>query len=111
MICLTKTVGILLVISSCVIAAYARHIYGTVVEANTPVANMKVEIVTPSNAYSTTTAGDGSYRLFVPENGKCTFKAHYKGQTPAVEIYSYDDPVGYKFEIVVANGTYQLVKR
>lgn len=108
-----RTVGILLPILHSFIPASAGHVYGTIVAAQKPVAGVGLVVVCPPKraTHEATTEGDGSYRLFVREKGKCTLTAHYNGQSAAADIYSYDDPVGYNFALLLENGAYKLVRR
>jgi hypothetical protein len=74
------------------------------------VAGVRIEIAPQGkNAYVATTGPDGSYRIFVKENGRCEFRATYsgKGVTPAT-VFSYATAVKYDFDIVMDKGRYLL---
>jgi hypothetical protein len=57
------------------------------------------------------TDGDGVYRLFVKTSGACTIVVEPGGRNAAAEVYSYDRPTGYNFELVDRNGRWELVRR
>ena len=72
---------------------------------------IKIEIVTPKKTYSTETDAYGSYRLFVPEKGKCTLKVSYKTQVVSLDAYSYDKSTRYDLNLVNKDGTYFLKRK
>ena len=53
---------------------YAGQIYGTIVSGGQPVKGASIEIQCGKDAAVTgSTAGDGAYRINVPQEGQCTF--------------------------------------
>jgi hypothetical protein len=91
---------------------FAGEIYGTLREGGKAVTKgIKVEIVTPKKTYSTLTDTYGSYRLYVPEKGKCTFKVYYKSQTPFFDLYSYDKSTRYDMSLETKDGKYLLKRK
>lgn len=75
---------------------WAGEIYGNIQEGRRPVGSgTRVEIFCGQRLYSTTTDQYGSYRLFIPEKGKCVFVVHYGQSSPSIEIYSYDGSTRY----------------
>ncbi len=90
----------------------AGEIYGTVREGGKAVAKgIKIEVVTPVKAYTAQTDAYGSYRLYVVEKGKCTFKVYYKNQEPTFVIYSYDKSTRYDMSLESKNGKYSLRRK
>src|SRR5258708_35327636 len=80
--------------------ALAGEIYGTIkAEAKGVSKGTKLEIVSSKKTYTAETDTYGSYRVYVPEKGKCTFKVHYNKQVPVLEIFSYDKSTRYDLSI------------
>ncbi len=52
----------------------------------------------------------GGYNLYVGNKGKCIFKVNYSNG-PTHEVYSYDNPARYDFDLVNVNGQYELRRR
>src|SRR5258705_7929416 len=88
------------------ISVYAAQIYGSLKEEGRAVpAKVKFEMTCKDQTYPGETDGYGAYSVYA-DKGKCTFKVYYKGQTPTFELYSYDNPVRYDFDLVLENGQY-----
>ena len=105
----TATLFILLVLTT---TALGSQVYGTLKEGASAVAGARVEVLCGTNTYAATTDPYGVYKINVPLKGKCTFRLHYNGQIATYDIYSYDDPVRYDFEVIrQGNGTYQLKRK
>jgi Carboxypeptidase regulatory-like domain len=84
----------------------AGQIYGTVRDANGKgMAGVQIVIVSPAKTtYEGKTGPDGSYQIFVKENGRCEFQARLEGKAPATaSVFSYADPSKYEFELVGGN--------
>jgi hypothetical protein len=80
----------------------AGQVYGTVRDAaGKGVAGVAITIVSPAKAsYDGKTAADGSYMIFVKENGKCEFRVDAGGKAPATaSVFSYAEPAKYDFEL------------
>ena len=92
--------------------AFAAQVYGTLKEADQPVeAGVRIDIACANNTSSGQTDAHGSYSIYVQQRGRCTFTVHYRGQHPHTDIYSYDDPVKYDFDLVQTPGGYELRRR
>ncbi len=94
--------------------AEAAQIYGSLKEGEKSVGRgVEIAITCPNNTpYRTRTEEDGSYRVFVQQKGKCRFTVTYRDRTAATEIYSFDDPTRYDFELVrQPDGNYILKRR
>jgi hypothetical protein len=91
--------------------AFAGKIYGSIVEGGKPVAQgVKVEVGCGSNNYSAQTDGYGAFNLFATDKGKCVLKVLYQGQSPSIEINSYDGSVQYDL-ILEKQGSQYTLKR
>ncbi|MGI8735166.1 MAG: hypothetical protein ACR2LM_17915 [Pyrinomonadaceae bacterium] len=71
---------------------------------------MKFEVFCKDGNFSGVTDGFGAYSINVGR-GKCTFRLYYKNQTPTYDLYSYDNPLRYDFDVVLQNGTYILRRK
>ena len=92
--------------------AFAGKIYGSITEAGKPVAQgVKVEVTCGGKSYSAQTDAYGSFKLFVPDKGKCTLKVYYQGQTPSFEINSYGGAVQYDLILEKTGGQYTLKRK
>lgn len=89
---------------------YAGQIYGSLKEDGRPVANATFDVFCPQGSFRGVTDGYGAYSINVGK-GKCTFRLYYRSQQPSLDIYSYDSPLRYDFDVVNANGTLTLVRR
>jgi len=90
----------------------AGEMYGTLREGGKAVSKgIKVEIVTPKKTYAAVTDIYGSYRLYVLEKGKCTFKVYYKNQIPSFDLYSYDKSTRYDMSLEAKDGKYLLKRK
>ena len=86
-------------------AALAGEIYGTVAEGGKPVrAGTKIEVRCAGGTYSTETGKDGAYRLFVPEQGKCTLTVKSGSASPSMTIHSFEDSARFVLSIEKADG-------
>ncbi len=103
---------VLLLILGIVSTAWAGKIYGSVSEGGKPVAQgVKLEVACGGNNYAAQTDAYGSFKLFVPDKGKCTLKVNYQGQAPAFEISSYDGPVQYDLILEKQGAQYTLRRK
>jgi hypothetical protein len=91
--------------------AFAGKIYGSITEGGKPVAQgVKVEVACGTAGYSAQTDAYGAFNLFATEKGKCVLKVSYQGQSPSIEINSYDNSVQYDL-ILEKQGTQYTLKR
>ena len=94
------------------VVSIAGELFGTLYDGGKVAAKgIKIEIVTPKKTYSTVTDAYGSYRLFVPEKGKCTLKVSYKDQALLLDAYSYDKSTRYDLNLVSKDGKYSLKRK
>jgi hypothetical protein len=92
--------------------AFAGEIFGTITEADKPVAaGMKVEVAIAGNTYSGETDKFGTYHVFAKDKGKGTLKVSYKDQAPAADIFSYDKATRYDWTVENAGGKLSLKRK
>ena len=85
--------------------ALAGEIYGTVKEGGKPVqAGTKVEVNCAKGNYSAETDKLGSYRLFVPEQGKCTLSVKSGDGSPQISVHSFEDSSRYNLVLEKKDG-------
>ena len=88
--------------------AHAGEIYGTVTEGGKPVGEgIAVAAKCGDKSYpAVKTDKSGTYHLTVSEKGKCTLTLTYKGQSPALEVASYDQGVQVDLVLEAKDGKY-----
>ena len=92
--------------------AFAGKIYGSITEAGKPVASgVKVEVTCGGKSYAAQTDAYGSFKVFVPDKGKCMLKVFYQGQTPSFEINSYEGAAQYDLILENTGGQYTLKRK
>jgi hypothetical protein len=85
--------------------AQAGEIYGTVKEGGKPVkAGTKVEVRCAKGSYATETDKLGSYRLFLPEEGKCTLSVRSGDAAPQMAVHSFEDSARYNLVLEKKDG-------
>jgi hypothetical protein len=106
----TKSVVILFALP---LVMQAGHMYGTLKKGNTPVSGAEVKITCGTNPrpYGARTDGEGSYRVRVAENGRCMLEVSLDGLSGRAEVFSYNDPVKYDFELILQGKAYILKPR
>jgi hypothetical protein len=87
--------GIVLLLPSLL---HAGQIFGSVTSSGKGVANAAIEINCGGTVTRGATAGDGSYRINVPQQGQCTLALPAYGASAVV--FSYPNPSQYDFELV-----------
>jgi hypothetical protein len=94
------------------IQAFAGKITGSIIEAGKPVAQgVKVDVTCGTNNYSAQTDANGAFNLFAMAQGKCVLKVTYQGQTPSIEINSFDGPVQYDLVLEKQGSQYALKRK
>ena len=92
--------------------AVAGKIYGSVTEGGKPIAQgVKVEVTCGANNYAAQTDAYGSFKLFVPDKGKCALKVYYQGQTPSFDVNSYEGSVQYDLILEKQGAQYSLRRK
>jgi len=79
--------------------AVAGDIFGTITEADKPVANAPVQVTIAGKPYSGATDGGGSYRVFVPETGKATLTVTAGGRAHSIDVFSSERAARYDLVI------------
>ena len=92
---------------------YAGQIYGTIVSDGQPIKGASIEIQCGKDAAVTgSTAGDGAYRINVPQEGQCTFTLPTFEGRPSATVFSSPNPASYNFELAkLGDGKYELRRR
>src|SRR5262245_19046685 len=91
--------------------AWAGKIHGSITEGGKPVAQgIKIDVTCGENNYNAQTDTYGAFNLFAKDKGKCVLKVSYQGQTPTIEINSYDNSVQYDL-VLEKQGTQYTLKR
>src|SRR5262245_43048555 len=92
--------------------AFDVKIYGSITEGGKPVPQgVKVEVSCGSNNYDAQTDSYGAFNLFAMDKGKCMLKVLYQGQSPSIEINSYDNSVQYDLILEKQGGNYTLKRK
>jgi len=90
-------------------SALAGEIYGTIKEGGKPVkGGTKVEVKCAKGGYSAETDKLGSYRLFVPEQGKCTLSVFSIDGSPQMTVNSFEDSARYNLVLEKKGGKSSL---
>ncbi|HZW36750.1 MAG TPA: hypothetical protein VFF01_07380 [Candidatus Deferrimicrobiaceae bacterium] len=85
--------------------ALAGEIYGTIQEGGKPVkAGTKVEVKCAKGNYGAEADKLGSYRLFVPEQGKCTLSVKSGDVAAQMSVHSYEDSARYNLVLEKKDG-------
>lgn len=85
--------------------ALAGEVYGTIKESGKPIkAGTKVEVKCAKGSFSAETDKLGSYRLFVPEQGKCTLSVRSGDIAPEMTINSFEDSARYNLVLDKKDG-------
>jgi hypothetical protein len=85
--------------------ALAGEIYGTIKEAGKPIkAGTKIEAKCAKGSYGAETDKIGSYRLFVPEQGKCTLSVKSGDVAPQMTVHSFEDSARYNLVLEKKDG-------
>src|SRR5262245_2208906 len=92
----------------CPVSAFAENIFGRLSENRQPVKGVEVTVTCGSNNYQARTDDDGSYSIRADEPGRCMFSVKYKDQTAEMEVFSYDQPTRYDFELRSEEHTSEL---
>jgi len=89
--------------------AIAGEIYGTVKEGGKPIkAGIKVEVKCAKGSYSAETDKLGSYRMFLPEQGKCTLSVKSSDGSPQMTVNSFEDSARYNLVLEKKDGKSSL---
>jgi len=89
--------------------ALAGEFYGTVKEGGKPIkAATKIEVKCAKGSYSAETDKLGSYRLFVPEQGKCALSVKSSDGSPQMTVHSFEDSTRYNLVLEKKDGKSSL---
>ena len=92
---------------------HAAHVYGTLVKNKQPSANTEITIKCGrDDVYGTKTNDRGSYSVRVGTTGECRFIVTNKHGSPEEDIFSYERPARYDFDLVrKSDGRYELKRK
>jgi hypothetical protein len=103
---------VLIMILGLAMWSFAGKVVGSLTEAGKPVASgVKIEVACGTATHSAATDSYGAFSLVIPQQGKCTLKVNYQGQTPAFEITSYAGSVQYDLILEKQDGKYTLKRK
>jgi hypothetical protein len=89
--------------------ARAGQVYGTIFHDNQPLAGVEVKLLCPGQQANGSTDNAGTYRLFVKVNGSCVIVLEPNGRNAAGQVYSYDRPTSYDFDLIEQKGRWVLI--
>jgi len=92
-------------------SAFAGNIFGSLTESKQPIKGASVTVTCGSENYEGGTDADGAYSVRAEATGRCTFSVNYKDQTVETEVFSYNQPTRYDFDLVMEGGKYVLKKK
>ena len=104
---------ILLMILGLATWSFAGKISGGITEGGKPLAKgVKVDVSCGSTTRAAETDAYGAFSVVVPDEGKCTLKVNYQGQSPTFEVTSYEGTVQYDLIMEKqADGKYTLKRK
>lgn len=91
--------------------ARAGHLYGRILENGQPVRGAGVILRCGGESPGGTTDPEGVYRLFAKTAGACTLEVNAGGRRAVGQLYSYDKPTAYDFDLVQDGGRWILRRR
>ncbi len=96
----------------CAALAAAGNVYGTVTENGKAVAQgVKLEVTCGANKYNAETDANGAFKLFVKDQGKCSLAVSYQGQSPSMDINSFEGSVQYDLVLEKQGAQYTLKRK
>ena len=92
--------------------AVAGNVYGSISEGGKPVGQgTKIEVTCGANKVTAETDATGSFKLFVKDQGKCSLKVTWQGQTPGFDINSFEGTVQYDLVLEKQGAQYTLKRK
>ena len=89
--------------------ALGGELYGTIKEGGKPIkAATKIEVKCAKGSYTTETDKLGSYRVFVPEQGKCALSVKSGDVAPQMTVHSFEDSTRYNLVLEKKDGKASL---
>jgi hypothetical protein len=90
----------------------AGELFGTITDGTKPIASgVKVEIAVSGQIDTTETGKFGSYRIVVKEKGKCRFTVHLRGESPSIDVISFDRSTRYDWVVETKAGKLSLRRK
>jgi hypothetical protein len=84
------------------------EVYGSLRLGSDYLPDVNVALTCGGTTSSTKTDAYGLYRLYNEGTGKCVIQVSYQGQTPSLEIYSYDTAVRYRLVLERTGAEFSL---
>jgi len=108
-----KNLGMILLTGFLLVSsATAGEIFGTILAGGKPAPKgTKVEVICGQKSYTSASDAYGSFRLFVPEKGKCTLKVYIDKQSPSIDITSYEKSTRCDISIEHKDGRFSLKRK
>ena len=88
--------------------AYGGPIYGSIFHDGRALTRASITIACAGGSTPGSTLDDGSYRVNVPQTGRCTFTVAVPGGAARTEVVSSSGAVMYNFAVVKGNAGYEL---
>lgn len=92
------------------VSVFGGQIYGSLKVDGRSLPNVAFAIQCRVQRYTGQTDNVGVFAINA-EKGKCILTVYYGGQSPTADIFSYDNPVRYDFDLVQINGQYTLRRK
>jgi hypothetical protein len=90
----------------------AGQIYGSVTSGGRAVPKADIDVRCGGAVTNGTTAADGSYRINVPQQGRCMLEMPGYPGRPSAEVFSYTNPTQHDFDLVRRpDGNFELRRR
>src|SRR5262245_44437135 len=94
------------------VLAIAGNVYGSITENGKPVPQgVKLEVMCGANKYNAETDANGSYKLFVKDQGKCKLTVAYQNQSASMDINSFEGAVQYDLILEKQGAAYTLKRK
>lgn len=96
-----KILTLVLMIVCVPVLAMGAQIYGTLRRNNAPVENVEVKIHCPEGDYWGRTDAQGSYSVPLRPSRDCGLYVNFENHwSIRFDVYPYDDPVRYDFDLI-----------
>ena len=102
---------VLVIVFALSAVALAGNVYGTITESGKGIApGSKIEVTCGADKFNGETDANGAFKVFVKDQGKCELKLAYQGQSPTIEVNSFEGSVQYDL-ILEKKGTQFTLRR
>lgn len=102
-------ISLYLVLIVCPACLYAGPIFGSIFFNNAALRGASIRISCSGRVVASgSTLDDGSYRINVPNEGRCTFSVSSNNIQASADVVSSSSAARYNFVVVRGNGGYEL---